>query len=604
MCGIAGYQGKNHYQRTSQSLQLIYHRGPDETVIKTFPRAGFSFGMNRLAIRDLSRGLYPFVYQGNYLVYNGEIYNVKELLKLIRYTPRSGCDGEIVLPLFSRYGVEAFDHLIGMFALAIYDSRSNKLILARDKFGEKPLYYQVLDDRIRFGSELKIFARGSLISSQAIFRYLVLGYQPFRSTVYDAVYKVQPGETVIIDVASRKSKRQFYSRSHAKIKPYISGEIKPATIETAVHNLDRLLKTIVQEKIAADVPVGVYLSGGVDSSLLAALISQSVSKKVKTFSIKFDAPDYDESSASQIAAKFLKTGHTEIIFSDKDTQDLWWTVIKKLDEPFADPAIFPTYLLSREAKKHVKVIISGEGADEFFGGYPHYRKHLLDRRFPRLPAWWARNLLQMIPSQKIAQLIGSPELLYTSAQYNTLWGAGFRLRNQYASLINETWENLDQIRSISTFPLPLNLFLYDLHYYVGEQLCMKIDKMTMLHSIESRAPYLDERLYPFMVLSAKLLEQNYQDKYLLRQVAKKYIPIENANKEKHGFSLPLEYWLRKGLRRFVQSAMNPHDKIQEIIPKETISRLIDGFLEYRHNDALSVWNIVILDSWLKEHVRS
>lgn len=604
MCGIVGYQGERHEELVRQGLALIGHRGPDETIVKTFPSAGFSFGMNRLAIRDLSRGLFPFVYQGNYLVYNGEIYNVKELLKLIRYVPRSSCDGEIILPLFSWYGVEVFDHLVGMFALAIYDSRSNRIILARDKFGEKPLYYQVANDRIRFGSELKIFARGSLISSQAIFRYLALGYQPFRSTIYDTVYKVQPGEAVTIDLATHKIERQFYSRSQVKIKPYVSGEIKPATIEAAVGDLDRLLKTIVQEKIAADVPVGVYLSGGVDSSLLAALVSRVTTRPVKTFSIKFDAPDYDESSAARGVAKHIGSDHTEINISDMNVRNLWEPIIRSMDEPFADPAIFPTYLLSREAKKHVTVIMSGEGADEFFGGYPHYRKYLLARSLPRFPVWWVRSLLRLIPSQKIARLIGSPEMLYTSAQYNTLWGAGFHLRNRYVALISETWKNLDQIRSIPTFPPPLNLFLYDLHYYVAEQLCMKIDKMTMLHSIESRAPYLDERLYLFMELSARLLKQNYQDKYLLRQVAKKYIPIKNANKEKHGFSLPLEYWLRKGLLRFVKRAMNPHDKIGEIIPKESVTRLIDGFLEHRHNDALAVWNIVILDSWLKEHVKS
>ncbi len=603
MCGIVGCYGSDHRQKTIQSLKVIHHRGPDETVVKSFDDANVSIGVDRLAIQDLRKKIYPFFYRGRHLVYNGEIYNASGLARSIRYKPKTRCDGEIILPLFEKYGTAGFELLTGMFAVAIYDANNQSLILARDKFGEKPLYYQVTNDQILFGSELKIFTTGTSISSQAIFRYLALGYQPFRSTIYNMVYKVQPGEVVIIHFATKKTERRFYSQIQKKIQPFISGNTRDSEVKQATHDLDRTLKIIVKEKIIADVPVGVYLSGGVDSSLLAALVSREMSRSVKTFSVKFDIAEYDESSAAKNVAKHLGSDHTEITVSDTDMRNMWESVIKNLDEPFADPAIFPTYALSLEAKKYVTVIMSGEGADEFFGGYPHYRKYLFAKHLSPFPLWWTKKLLQLLPSQKIAKFIGSPEAFYTSAQYNMFWNSGFSWRNQYISLIRETWSNLDQIKQASSYFTPLNLFLYDLHYYVGEQLCMKIDKMTMLHSVESRAPYLDERLYPFMVLSAKLLMQNYEDKYLLRQVARKYIPSINANKVKHGFSLPLEYWLRKGLLCFVKNALHPHELIQQIIPKERMAFIINGFLENRNNESLTVWNLVILDSWLKEHVR-
>lgn len=596
MCGIVGYQGENHRHFTEHGLILTHHRGPDETVLKTFPRVGLSLGLNRLAIRDLHKGLYPFFYQGRYLIYNGEIYNTGDLQCIAHYVPKTRCDGELILPLFARHGVGAFDFLVGMFAIAIYDTNNNALILARDKFGEKPLYYKVTKDRVCFGSELRLFALDGTISREAILRYLAFGYQPFQSTIYDGVSKVLPGEVVVIDLATHKVVRHRYATDQIKSKPDVP-------LKDLVRKLDQTLRTIVEEKIIADVPVGVYLSGGVDSSTLAALVVQSTRHRVKTFSIAFDFEEYDESSASRSVARYLKTDHTEIPVSAENIQAIWNPVIRALDEPFADPAIFPTYLLSQEAKKYVTVILSGEGADEFFGGYPRYRNHLPAARFPRFSAALAKILLTVIPSRKVVERIGVPELLYTSAQYHTLWHSGFVSRSWYVALLREAWHLLEQTDFFSSLFLPLKLFFYDLRYYVGEQLCMKIDKMTMLHSLESRAPYLDVRLFPFMVESARLLRRGHQNKYLLRQVAKHYVPYEIANREKHGFSLPLEHWLRSGLRDKVENAKSPHAAICSVLPPKTVQELIDGYLFGKHNDDLAVWSVVILDAWLKEHVR-
>lgn len=599
MCAIAGCCGNNHRKRTRDALVAMRHRGPDETAIQTFSENEFSFGMNRLAIRDLHRGLYPFSYKGLYGMYNGELYNVQEILRRTGYTPKTSCDGEIILPAFFQYGVSCFDQFVGMFAVAIYDSKANTVVLARDKFGEKPLYYRAAQDEVFFGSELKIFA-GNRVTPEAIRTYLSFGYQPLRTTIYEDVYKVLPGEVVTINFSNRKIEKQWY-RKNVFVNNQERSDEHVDHKDNVVLSLDRALNTIVKEKIASDAPIGVFLSGGVDSALLAALVKRHAHRTVQTFSVAFDHPDFDESRSSQTTARYLKTRHTEIPVTEETVREVWEEVIAKLDEPFADPAIFPTYLLSREATKHVKVILSGEGADELFGGYPHYGNALHQKGSMKVPRWLAEIAMSMRPSMSLARLIGWPDMMYTSAQYNIYRYAGIRYRHHHLRLLRQAWSEPENNNQPFRAPFPLRRMLYDLRYYVGEQLCMKIDKMTMLHSIESRAPYLDERLKQFMELSADLVRLGYQNKYLLRGVARNYLPPEIANREKHGFSLPLEHWLRAGLRDMVERALVPHDRLREVLSTEIISTIVNGFISKKHNDALAVWNIVIADAWLKSH---
>ncbi|MEK7141609.1 MAG: asparagine synthase (glutamine-hydrolyzing) [Patescibacteria group bacterium] len=599
MCAIAGCYGNQHRKWTKDALALMRHRGPDETTIQTFPDKKFSVGTNRLAIRDLHRGLYPFSYKGLSLIYNGELYNVQEIVKSTGYRPKTHCDGEIILPAFFQYGASCLDQFVGMFAMAIYDSASNTLVLARDKFGEKPLYYSVTEDEVFFGSELKIFA-GRSFSPEAIRTYLSFGYQPLRTTIYKNVYKVLPGEVVTIELSNRSVDRQLYGKK-ALVNNRRTPDDYVGRSDDAIRSLDKTLNTIVKEKVVSDAPLGVFLSGGVDSALLTALVKRHTRQPVQTFSVAFDHPRYDESFSSQVVARCLQTQHTEIVMTGGSIRGVWDEVVKNLDEPFADPAIFPTYLLSREAKKHVKVILSGEGADELFGGYPHYRNALHQEGRVRVPRWLAEIAMSIRPSTMLASLIGWPDMLYTSARHNIDLHAGVRFRRQHLRLLRQAWSELENNHQLSSAPPPLRLMQYDLRYYVAEQLCMKIDKMTMLHSIESRAPYLDERLMQFMGLSSDLLRSGYQNKYLLRSVAQNYLPAEITNREKHGFSLPLEHWLRGELRDIVEQAFVPHEYLQEALSKETTSTIINGFLSQQHNDALAVWNIVIADAWLKMH---
>lgn len=600
MCGIFGFSGKDHRKHTSSGLKKIAHRGPNETTIKSFKKSNFSFGLNRLAIRDLRKGLYPFWYKHYCLIYNGEIYNVKKLSDLADYECKTTCDVEPVLPLFDKFGIKAFSYLSGMFSIAIFDTKKLQLFLIRDKFGEKPLYYQVGNESVSFSSELKAFQSTKKISSNAVFRYLSLGYQPLQETIFDQIKKLLPGELVSINLKTKEVVKKFYF-SKNRISDLKKNHDLTINKSKAVNDLDKLLNKIVREKVVADVPVGCFLSGGIDSSLLTALVAKQQPQRLHTYSIKFDRKSYDESLFAQTVSKLYKTKHTEVLVTASKVSSIWDEVIEKMDEPFADPAIFPTYLLAKEAKKNVTVIISGEGADEFFGGYPRFKKNIQLNLLSFVPDKIALTILKFLPSQKIAKLFNKPELFYTAAHYQTFMKTKRSDYIKYLKLLNQTWKKIKPIYDTSSIPSPLKLFLYDLRYYLGEQLCMKVDKMTMLHSIESRAPYLDDRLFPYMKISAQLLKRGYQDKHLLRKVAIRYLPNKIALRKKQGFSLPLEFWLKEDLQDKTLSLLKPHKLIANMLKPSFLTNFTIDFMNGVNNEALSIWNLVILNSWLNKH---
>lgn len=598
MCGIIGFSGTQFSKKDLyRGLKNIKHRGPDETISFKINEEDY-FGMVRLAIRDTKNNLYPFKFKNLSLIYNGEIYNQdlikNKLSKKINYKYKTFCDAEIILPLYDLYGPTVFKILQGMFAIAIYDNKKKQIIISRDIFGEKPLYYYYDKKSFFFASEVNAFPKKiKTISSNAIENYLALGFNPTPQTFFKNIYKVNPGQTVIFNTESKNiSKFTFNNIDKILNKTTLTR----LSNHQKILKLEKNLKRIFKRKIVSDVPIGVFLSGGLDSSLLAALIQQNSKTPLKTFSIKFEEQDINESHFSNLISKHLKTDHQEITFSTKDIEKNWDEIINEMDEPICDPALFPTFLLARYAKKYCPVILTGEGADEIFGGYQHYSKEFLaEKIFLLLRKIPSNNKISLLlPNLKTYRLFSKIQYHYTSVGYKTFWLLNIKMRKKYQELIQNSWENIPK-----KYPLNLKMQRYDLKHYVAEQLCMKVDKMTMKHSIESRAPFLDTKLLSFMKESANLASKNKPTKYLLKKVAQKYLPLEIVQREKQGFSLPLVKILNGPLNKQVNLLKNPHPLLKEIIPRKTINKITKDLKKGHKTYSLTLWNLITLDTWLK-----
>lgn len=594
MCGIIGKYGRLFTEKDVRlGGEIIRHRGPDEKIFGSVH--SYSYGMNRLSIRDLIKGLYPFRYKHYELIFNGEIYNITELKQYLGrhgYKPISNCDAELILPLFDLLGRKAFSMLCGMFAIAIFDKQSNNLTLARDQFGEKPLYYYHQDESIFFSSELKSFpSRIRIIDTTQVSNYLVFGFLPSRNTMYKNINKIFPGECITYNC----NKHTIHQHRYFILNPLQNSQNNSITTD----KLDITLKQIMKEKVVSDVPVGVFLSGGVDSSLVAALASQI--QQVETFSIGFKDEDVDESRYAKLVSRYLRTNHTHITYTAEDIQNNWYDVVHSMDEPISDPALFPTYLLAAEARKKVTVILTGEGADEFFCGYERYRKEylasLLRNFIPIFPDW----LQLLIPYQKIWKTFSKPASHYVPVTYDSMWYINKNNKHTQLNIIKAIWKEflLETTNSQNTGNSLLQLF--DLRYYVAEQLCMKLDKMSMAHSIEPRAPFLDTRLLPWIIQSANDMKIRPQ-KYQLRIVAERYLPNEIVWRRKHGFSLPLDRWLKHDLLALTKTLEKPHPVLTEHLGSSALNQLVQTFLSGRKDRySLTIWSLLVLNSWLAKN---
>lgn len=565
------------------SLKKIRYRGPDETITAVFPKLHTFFGMNRLAIRDIHRGLYPFSYHQLTLIFNGEIYNLSELQKLIpEYHPQTTCDAELVLPLYTKFGTKAFNLLTGMFAIAILDQKKQQIILARDKFGEKPLYYYHSGGQFFFASEITAFPDPlKKIRASAIPEFLTFGFIPSHQTFFQNISKLKAGEYAIYNISTQRITISSYSTPQT-----------PLPIPTE-NQLDSLLNNIIKGKMVSDVPLGTFLSGGVDSSLITAIAQKESPAPLHTFSIGFKEKTVDESQYAKLVAKHLGTHHHHVIFTAQDVSRLWPKIIDSIDEPLSDPALFPTYLLAQTASKYVKVVLSGEGADELFGGYSQYQRETQLSRFPFLKNPLTQFIAFHTANQKYWRLFSPITSHYTQTIYQSLWHGGYNTRSLYQHLIEANWHEFITNYHINPRLIPQCLQQHDLTYYLPEQLCMKVDKMTMRHSLETRAPFLDARLLPFLPTA--------DNKKILRHVAANYLPPEITHRPKHGFTLPLAKWLKTVLRPELNNLHQAHTLLTSYLSQNTINLLVDDFLSTGANE-LTLWNLLTLNSWLNHQV--
>lgn len=621
MCAIAGIASVKKLKEShliKQMCETMSHRGPDHSGFYTSDDGKIVLGHNRLSIIDLSEAAnQPFHIknQGLSIVYNGEIYNfhsLKETLIKKGHTFRTESDTEVLLTAYAEWGRDCLIHLNGMFSFAIHDQKKNLLFLARDRAGQKPLYYRFDDGMLHFSSELKalmvIPELPRKLNLDALDCYLSMGYIPSDLCILEGYQKLPPASAMIFDM--NRSKLEVFR--YWTIPAFDPDEaLNDMDHQELLHELEQLLEDSVKRQLIADVPIGILLSGGIDSSLITAMASRN-SAKVKTFNIGF--PGYgmiDESGHAKLIAEYFNTEHIELQ-AEENSAHLLPMLVRQFDEPMADSSMFPTWLVSNLVKQHCTVALGGDGGDELFGGYGHYSRLLnLQKYFKYTPrllkrfiSGFARDFLPMgfANSNIRTWLMASGEdLRYGLPDIRTFFDPDSRLK------LMENWGgyNLaaDDIRE-KFIPDQTDLIQratrMDFQNYLAEDILVKVDRTSMLNSIEMRTPFLDVALieFAFKNVPSNLKADNSQTKILLNQLAAKNLPKEFELHRKQGFSIPISDWLKKGPFRDLFWDTLLHDEC--IFNHRFVESLLRGQDKGRKNGE-RLFSLVLFELWRKEY---
>lgn len=607
MCGIYGVVSRaaelRHPFVAERMGEALRHRGPDGRA--TLADAGAVIGTERLRIIDLhERADQPFASPDNlvWLEANGEIYNAGDIrARYPDYPFRSHSDVESILPLYLEHGTQAIEMLDGMFALAIRDQRTRTLILARDRAGEKPLFYAHAGGEVVFASELQSVLRHPDVSReldpQAIADYLRLGYIPEPRTPFVAVRRVPAGAFMRFTEAGEETVRYWDAASF----PITAIDPRRAIEETQF-----LIERAIAKQVMSDVPIGVFISGGLDSSLLATIASRVIGlDKVHTFSAQFAEESYDESGDAAELAKWMRTKHVPVPVNEETLRDALANVVRGVAEPLADPAILPTFLLARTARQHVKVILSGEGADELFGGYPTYLGHKIAPMYEALPSFVRaavrKGVFSMRSSGKkvtieylLKRFVGDAERPWVErhmAWFGTGLSADVLAAGGWPSAVDEAPEG---------DPLA-GAMLLDYRGYLRDNLLVKVDRATMLSSVEARAPYLDRDVTRFALsLPPSLRVRGLTTKWVLKKAAEKWLPKDVIYRRKRGLSVPIASWINGGLRAEVDRLLDPARlRARGIVNERYVGGLLAEHRAGRANHAKPLWAVVMLENWLE-----
>ena len=599
MCGIVGIVGDvSDAASTVRSMAAaIAHRGPDGDGFFTAP--GVALGMRRLAVIDLAGGDQPKEAAGGSLhaVFNGEIYNYRELRRELvggGATFDSDSDTEVLVKAFAAWGDDAFRRFHGMFAAAIWDSRTRQLTLARDPFGKKPLYVWRRGAILLFASELKALARAFPppdIDRQALTEYLHLGYVPSPRSIYAGVRKLRPGHVAT------------YADGHLAEAPFPWA--RPGTSppdEPAVEGLRRRLTTAVERRLVADVEVGILLSGGIDSSLVAWAAS-GLHPGLRTFSVRFEKPEKDESSFARMVAATLGTRHEETVVTAADALALVDELATIYDEPFADSSGIPTTLICRAASQRVKVVLAGDGGDELFSGYPRYAE----------PPWLraARPLRRAVPGavedlalsrNQLASRVGNVAALVGASRSATYLRRSAVTSRPIVAALTGAGADLSDIegRVESAFrddPVR-GPQLADLGLYLPDDLLVKVDRASMSTGLEVRAPFLDLDLAAWALALDPTTTGPPGTKALPRALARLHLPAAVADKPKQGFSVPLATWLRGPLRDELLAALAPDELARTgLVRPRPVATLVERLDQGRKGVAGVLWSLFVLQRW-------
>ena len=633
MCGIAGFVTSNSHfdeQTIRRMTDSIIHRGPDADGV--FFDGNCGLGHRRLSIVDLTASAnQPMTSDcGRYvMVYNGEVYNYKELNGKLEKEPnrqnkklKTRSDTEVILELFSQYGESFIHDLNGMFAIAIYDKEERALHLFRDRTGIKPLFYYRDENIFLFASEIKailnVLPEKPKINIDSICNYLHLGFIPAPETIYKNIYKVNPATHLII----RENKIQastYWSIADQLSKPRITA------LSESKHHLNNLITDSVSLQLNSDVTNGVFLSSGIDSSLITAKAVQVSSEKIKTFTLGFKDEQSDESKFAKTIAQKLGTEHHEIIIEQQDAIDCLNDALHLYEEPNSDASIIPTLILSKFAKKTISVALSGEGADELFFGYGRYKwAKRLDSGLSRLIGQTASYACRFMSSryQRIGKLLDTRQSknlvthIFSQENYNftetelkTLVKPEFQ-RPTISIQLNEDpifSSSSNQKQKLDTKQFELSLAeqqsIFDQLYYLPDNLLLKIDRATMHNSLEARVPFLDHRIIEFALsLDQDLKIKDHTSKYLLKEILFEHLPPELYDRPKKGFSIPLKKWLKNDMSYLINEYLSTKS-IEEtgIFNSIAVDQLIHEYGIGKDYLAPRIWLIIVLQHWLTKN---
>ncbi|MGA2072452.1 MAG: asparagine synthase (glutamine-hydrolyzing) [Terriglobia bacterium] len=645
MCGIAGFIGSAPEQGMRAQVCCmagqLTHRGPDDSGLWVDAEAGIALGFRRLAILDLSpAGRQPMTSSdGRYvMVFNGEVYNFADMraeLEPLGHTFRGHSDTEVMLEAVSEWGLEAaVKKFVCKFAYALWDRRERVLHLVRDRLGIKPLYCGWQGRTFLFGSELKALRAHpdfrQEVSPDAAALYLRLGYIPYPYSIYRGIWKLPPGHILSLQEGAQPASElprtvcywsadDIYANGAAD--PFRGSELE------AIDELDRLLRESTRLRMIADVPLGAFLSGGIDSSTVVALMQAQSTRPVKTFTIGFREQEFDEASHAKAVAAHLGTHHTELYVTAEQARDVIPKLPTLYDEPFGDSSQIPTYLLSALTRRHVTVSLSGDGGDELFGGYPRYARIRrfwgTIRCFPYASRIASARLLRACKPATYNRLFGGlgrflPRLVRPSTVGDRVYRLAETLaaRNPdeiYCGSISY-WKSPAQVVSGAIEPptvlsrgpdgiqgadLCHRFMLLDLLTYLPEDILAKLDRASMAVSLEARVPILDHRVVEFAArVPTSMKVRSGMGKWLLRQVLHRYVPRELVERPKMGFSVPIEDWVRGPLRDWAESLLNPARLRSEgFLQAEPIREVWDEHLSGQRNWHGQLWNVLMFQAW-------
>jgi len=626
MCGINGFISQKKIQKDLLASKvngmndLIIHRGPDDDGIFVESKKDMSIamGMRRLSIIDLSTGNQPmFSADGNIvLVFNGEIYNYKFLRTALQNQGiqfDTNSDTEVILKLYEKEGLEGFGKLDGMFAFSIYDKRIGKVFIARDFFGEKPLYYTKNGTEFIWGSELKSIlnhlAYVPPIDKMGLNLFFRLTYIPAPFTIYDNVHKLEPYSYIAYDLKSNEH----------KISSIDSGLDKNTPNETNFEVAKGRVKEIVQESVASrsisDVPLGTFLSGGVDSSIVSLCLAEYKSTPIETFSIGFKKKSYDETDKSQLVAKLINSNHHEFVIDEKDIEVDLHQILNNFDEPFADSSALPTYLVSKKTKEHVTVALTGDGGDEVFGGYNKYYMGMLNKKYTRIVPNTIHKLIQKSAAPllrtsndsrgkrfRMKRLLNSFDyqgdfywdiisLGYTSNELRDYLLTENQLTDLFSYYKNKTGiaapESLTDFRTI------------DRYVSLEGDMLVKVDRTSMLNSLECRAPLLNQNIWNYVnTLPEEFLLKGWDKKHILKEAFKNSFPEGFLDKSKSGFGAPVGDWLRTSLKAELESYIDKNIlEKQKLFNPDTVITMVKNHLSGKIDQTFKVWTFYCFQKW-------
>ena len=633
MCGIVGFVDYNRNLKENTLLQMsdvIKHRGPNDSGSKLWNTdcATIGFAQVRLSILDLSsHGHQPMSYENLTITYNGEVYNFKEIRKeltALGYKFISDSDTEVILKSFHAWQEKCVEKFIGMFAFAIYDDITEKIYIFRDRVGVKPLYIYQRDNIILFASELKSFLQvtsfAKEVDLESVSLFLQYNYITNNKSIYKNTVKLEPGTYITINTKLMTTKTTKYWQ----IEEFYKLPKLETSSEQIIENVEDLLVSSSNYRMIADVPVGVFLSGGYDSSTLAALLQKNSSRQINTFTIGFKEKKYNEAQYAKEIARYLGTNHTEYYITEKDALNIVPKLCEVYDEPFGDTSTIPTILLSEITKENVSVTLSADGGDEIFAGYTRYLNAASKfKSINKIPTSLRNNIYNRVNNvnfskihldkyiynfnsryHKAIDLFNAESILDVLSVYDHNF-SNYDMKNLLNKKLNKIPTRYDGIHGLNISSDLDKMLLFDSKTFLPDDVLVKIDRATMSVGLEGREPFLDHRIIEYVAqLPSDMKINNGNLKYILKTIAHRHIPKKLLDRPKAGFSAPIISWLKNSLREQLIDFVNPETlKESNIFDVNIAMSLRDDLLDGKRVHPQKIWQIFIYQQWFDKWMK-